>query len=50
MNIKTIILEEYVNFVDTTTKQKTLFKIFIVSFDDIVSLFLFFILIKYLNQ
>ena len=29
MNIKTNLLEEYVNSVDTTKKQKTYFKIFV---------------------
>ena len=30
MNIKTILLEEYVNFVDNTKQQNKYFKIFII--------------------
>ena len=40
MNIKTNLLEEYVNFVDTTTKQNTYFKIVINLFALIKSLFI----------
>ena len=49
MNIKTSLLEEYVNFVDTTKKQNENFKIiiFLIAF---VALFLFFLLFKYLNE
>ena len=50
MNIKMNLLEEYVNFVDTTKKQNTYFKIFIVLFVVIVSLFSFHLLFKYLNE
>ena len=49
MNIKTNLLEEYVNFVDNTNKQnnyfKTFFKIVI-----IMLLFLFFVLFEYLTK
>ena len=50
MNIKTSSLEEYVNFVDTTKKQNKYFKIFIFLIAIIISLFLFFLLFKYLND
>ena len=50
MNIETNLLEDYVNFVDTTTRQNTYFKIIIVLFVVIVSLFLFCFLFKYLNE
>ena len=49
MNIKTILPEEYVNFVASTKKQNKYFKIIIISFV-IISLFLIFLLIKYLNE
>ena len=45
MNNKTNLLEDYVNFVDTTKKQKY-FKIIIILFVVIISLFLFFLLFK----
>ena len=45
MNIKTNLLEEYVNFVDNTKKQNKYFKISIISFVIIVFLFLFFVLL-----
>ena len=38
MNIKTNLLEDYVNFVDTTTRQNTYVKIIIFFFVVIVSL------------
>ena len=49
MNIKTNLLEEYVNFVDNTKKQNRYFKIIILI---VVSLclFLFFVLFNYLNE
>ena len=45
MNIKTNLLEEYVNFVDNTKKQNKYFKIFIILIVIIMFLFLF----KYLT-
>ena len=50
MNIKTILLEDSVNYVDTTTKQDTYFKLIIVFFVFIVSLFSFYRLFLYLNE
>ena len=53
MNIKTNLLEEYVNFVDNTKKQNKYFKIFITLIVIIMFLFLFFVLlynIKYINE
>ena len=47
MNIKTILLEEYVNFVDNTKKQNKYFKIILFLFAIIVFLFLCFALFKY---
>ena len=44
MNNKTNLLEEYVNFVDSTRKQNKYFKLFLFS---IVFLFLCFVLFKY---
>ena len=49
MNIKTNLLEEYVNFVDNTKKQNRYFKI-IILFAVILCLFLFFVLFNYLNE
>ena len=46
MNIKTNLLEEYVNFVDTTEKQNKYFKIIILLITIIIALFLF---LFYLN-
>ena len=43
MNIKTNLLEENVNFVDTTKKQKKYFKIGIILLAIIMFLFLFFL-------
>ena len=40
MNIKTNLLEDYVNFVDNTKKQEKYFKILIFLFMDILCLFL----------
>ena len=50
MNKKTILLEDYVNFVDLTKKQKKYFKLIIIFFAVILSLFLFFVLFKYSNK
>ena len=50
MNIKTNLLEEYVNFVDSTKKQNKYFKIIIILFVVILCLFLFFVLFNYLNE
>ena len=47
MNIKTKLLEEYVNFVDNTKRQNKYFKIFIVLIAIIIFLFLCFVLFKY---
>ena len=47
MNIKTILLEEYVNFVDNPKKQNKYFKIFIILIVLIMILFLCFVLFKY---
>ena len=50
MNIKTNLLEEYVNFVDNKKKQNKYFKIIITLFVVILCLILFFVFIKYLNE
>ena len=42
MNIKSGLLEDYVNCVETTSRQNTYFKLNVVLFVKIVSLFLFF--------
>ena len=47
MNIKTNLLEEYVNFVDNTKKQNKYFKISIILFVIILFLFLSIVLFKY---
>ena len=47
MDIKTNLLEEYVNFVDNTKKQNKYFKVLISLFVIILGLFLFFVLFKY---
>ena len=47
MNIKTNLLEEYVNFVDNTKKQNKYFKTIIILF---VVMFDFFVLFINLNQ
>ena len=44
MNIKTNLLEDYINFVDTTTKQNTYYRIIIFSIAIILPVFLFFLL------
>ena len=50
MNIKTNLLEDYVNFLDCTTKQNRYFKINLILFVIIISLLLFFVLFKNLNE
>ena len=50
MNIKTKLLEESVNFVDNTKKQKKHFKKILILFVVILCLFLFFVFISYLNE
>ena len=50
MNIKTNLLEEYVNFVDNTKKQNKYFKIIITLFVVISCLFLVFVLFTYQNE
>ena len=47
MNIKTKLLEEYVNFVDNTKKQNKYFKIIIYLVLTILCLFLLFVLFNY---
>ena len=47
MNIKTNLLEEYVNFVNTTKKQNNYFKIFLIFIVIFMFLFSFFVLFKY---
>ena len=50
MNIKTKLLEEYVNFVDTIAKHVTYFKITLVLIVIIVTFFSFYLLFEYLNE
>ena len=50
MNIKTHLLEEYVNFVDNTKNQNKYFKIIIILIVTILCLILFFVLFNYLNE
>ena len=50
MNIKTNLLEDYVNFFDTTKEHNTYYKRIIILFVVIISLFLNFLLIKYTNE
>ena len=51
MNIKTNLVEDYVNLVDSTKKQDTYFKIFIGSFFVFtVTLFSFYLLYKCRNE
>ena len=50
MNIKTNLLEEYVNFVDNTKKQSIYFKINIILFVIIVFLFCFLFYYIILNE
>ena len=49
-NTKTNLLEEHVNFVDTTKKLNEYFKIFIIFLMVILGLFLFFVLFKHVNE
>ena len=42
MNIKTNLLEEYVNFAESTKKQKNYFKIILILFASIIALFFLF--------
>ena len=49
MNIKTNLLEEYVNFVDNTKKQNKYLKIFLFLIVIIMFLFLFFVLLYKLS-
>ena len=50
MNIKTKLLEEYVNFVDDTRKQNKYFETFLILIVIIMCLLLFFVLFKYINE
>ena len=50
MNIKTNLLEDYVNFVDNTKKQNKHFKIIRILFGIILFFFPIFLLFFYLNE
>ena len=50
INIKRNLLEDFVTFLDTTTKQNSYFKIIIIFFTIMTTLFLIFLLFKYLNE
>ena len=50
MNIETNLTQEYVNFVEITTKQKTNFEKILFVFAIIISLFLVFLLFENLNE
>ena len=50
MNIKTNLLEEYINFVDNTKKQNKYFKIILILFVVILCSILIFVLFNYLNE
>ena len=50
MNIKTNLLDEYVNFVEKTKKQNKYFKVFIILFVVILCSILFFVLFNYSSQ
>ena len=50
MDIKTKLLEEYVNFVDNTKKQNKYFKIIMFLIVIIMFLLLFYVIIKYLTK
>ena len=50
MDIKTNLLEEYVNFLDDTKKQNKYFRIFLILIVIIMVLFLFFVLFNYLTK
>ena len=49
MNIKTNLLEEYVNFVDNTKKHNKYFTVFLFLIVIIMFLYLFFLLFQYLK-
>ena len=50
INIKTKLLEDYVNFLDSTKKQNEYFKKIISLIVATLCLFLIFVLFKYLNE
>ena len=50
MNIKTNLLEEYINFVDIINKQNRYFKNYIILIVIFIFLFLFFLLFEYLKR
>ena len=50
MNTKTNLLEDYIDLVDSTKEQNTYIKRIIILFTLIVSLFLFYLPIKHLNE
>ena len=50
MNFETYLLEDYVNFIDTTKKQSNYYKKTIFLFAIIKTSFLFYLLFKYLNE
>ena len=50
MNIKTNLLEEYINFVDNTKKQNKYFKIILIFFMVVLCSILIFVLFNYLNE
>ena len=50
MDIKTNILEDYVNFVDTTKKQNKYFKIILSLIVIVITLFVFLLSFKYINE
>ena len=50
MIIKTILLEEYVNFVNNTKEEKKYFKRIVILNAIIIASFLFFVLFKYLKE
>ena len=49
-HIKTNLLEEYVNFVDSTKKQNRFFKRSLLLIANVISSFLCYLLFKYLNE
>ena len=50
MNIKTSLMEAYVNFVDTIKKQKTYFETIMFLIASIISSLLFYLLFKSLSE
>ena len=50
MNIKTNVLEVYINFLDTTKKQSKYFNMILSLVVIVITLFLFFLLFKYKNE